>query len=145
MWTLSCVSKLFVPTLMTILRIHFKEKDATAVFNEMSNASQGPKENEHSFCMKMMGLRDKVMLLTEEEGNLYDARLVQTQFQHALYTGFRCENARHVKFPGAELSQCRENIGATLRLSAQSLLETVAEITKWLNEKPYFRRILYVA
>ena len=82
-------------TLMTILRTHFKEKDATAVFNEMSNASQGPKDTEHSFCMRMMGLRDKVMLLTREEDNLYDARLVQTQFQHALYTGFRSENARH--------------------------------------------------
>ena len=84
-----------MPTLMTILRTHFKEKDATAVFNEMSNASQGPKDTEHSFCMRMMGLRDKVMLLTREEDNLYDARLVQTQFQHALYTGFRSENARH--------------------------------------------------
>ena len=81
--------------LMTILRTHFKEKDATAVFNDMGNASQGPKETENSFCLRMMGLRDKVMLLTAEEGNLYDARLVQTQFQHALYTGLRNENARH--------------------------------------------------
>ena len=83
-------------TLVTILRTHYKEKDATAVFNEMSNACQGPKDTEHSFCMRMMGLRDKVLLLTREEGNLYDDRLVQNQFQHALYTGLRDENARHV-------------------------------------------------
>ena len=84
-----------LPSIMVILRTHFKEKDATAVFTEMGNASQGPDDTEHAFCMRMMGLRDKVMMLTWEEGGFYDDRLVQAQFQHALYTGLRNEDARH--------------------------------------------------
>ena len=84
-----------LPSVMTILRTHFKERDATAVFTEMSNASQGPDDTEHAFCVRMMGLRDKVMMLTFEEGGYYDERLVQSQFQHALYTGLRSDAARH--------------------------------------------------
>ena len=84
-----------LPSVMTILRTHYKEKDATAVFTEMGNASQGPEDTEHAFCVRMMGLRDKVMWLTFEEGGFYDERLVQSQFQHALFTGLRSEDARH--------------------------------------------------
>ena len=84
-----------LPAVMTVLRTHYKEKDATAVFNEMNNASQEKDETEHGFVVRMMGLRDRVMWLTFEEGGLYDARLVQAQFQHGVHTGLRSDEARH--------------------------------------------------
>ena len=61
-----------------MLRSHFKEKDATSVFTEMSNAVQLGAENELEFCMRLMGMRQKVLILSKEEDCRYEAKLVQT-------------------------------------------------------------------
>ena len=81
--------------LIKVLRSHFKEKDATSVFTEMSNAVQQSSENELEFCMRLMGLRQKVLTLSKEEDCAYEAKLVQTKFQHALFTGLKHNNVRH--------------------------------------------------
>lgn len=80
--------------LIQILRAHFKEKDATSVFNELSNGAQLPTEGENDFCLRMMGLRQKVLMLSAEEGGQYTQQLVQSQFQKSLSTGFRREAVR---------------------------------------------------
>ena len=77
-----------------ILRAHFKEKDATSVFNELSNGAQKAGESENDFCLRMMGLRQKVLLMSKEEKSQYSEDLVQNQFQKSLGTGFRREAVR---------------------------------------------------
>ena len=80
--------------LRSILRAHFKEKDATSVFTELSNGTQLPTESENDFCWRMMGLRQKVLMLSAEENGQYSLPLVQSQFQKSLSTGFRRESVR---------------------------------------------------
>ena len=80
--------------LAPVLRAHFKEKDATAVFSELSSASQQGNEGELDFCMRLMGLRDKVMILTKEEKGQYTGPLVQNQFQKSMFTGLKNESVR---------------------------------------------------
>ena len=81
-------------TLIPILRTHFKEKDATLVYSELSNGTQEPSESENDFCLRMMALRQKVLLMSDEEGGQYTDLLVQSQFQKSLETGFRREAIR---------------------------------------------------
>lgn len=85
---------LTLETLIPILRAHFKEKDATLVYTELSNGAQGPTESENDFCLRMMALRQKVLLMSKEENGQYTEELVQTQFQKSLATGFRREAVR---------------------------------------------------
>ena len=75
--------------LIQILRAHFKEKDATSVFNELSNGEQLTTKKENDFCLRMMGLRQEVLMLSAEEGGQYTQQLVQSQFQKSLSNGFR--------------------------------------------------------
>ena len=81
-------------TMIPILRAHFRETDATAVFTELSNGTQQPTESENDFCLRMMGLRQKVLLMSGEEKGQYSKDLVQDQFQKSLGTGFRREAVR---------------------------------------------------
>ena len=85
---------LTLDTLIPVLRMHFKEKDATLVYTELSNGAQGPSETENDFCLRMMALRQKVLLMSQEENGQYTPQLVQTQFQKSLSTGFRREAVR---------------------------------------------------
>ena len=80
--------------MIPILRAHFKEKDATSVFNELSNGAQKAGESENDFCLRLMGLRQKVLVMSKEEKGQYSADLVQSQFQKSLGTGFRREAVR---------------------------------------------------
>ena len=81
-------------TMIPILRAHFRETDATAVFTELSNGTQQSTESENDFCLRMMGLRQKVLLMSKEEKGQYSKDLVQDQFQKSLGTGFRREAVR---------------------------------------------------
>ena len=92
---LECCESLKLKSLIKVLRSHFKEKDATSVFTEMSNAVQLGSENELEFCMRLMGMRQKVLMLSKEEDCPYEAKLVQSRFQHALFTGLKYNNMRH--------------------------------------------------
>ena len=91
---LEMCGELSLDTLIPILRTHFKEKDATLVYSELSNGTQEPSESENDFCLRMMSLRQKVLLMSGEEGGQYTELLVQSQFQKSLATGFRREAIR---------------------------------------------------
>ena len=83
------------PMLISTLRTHFLLKNATASYNDMGNAIQQPGENELCFCMNVMGMRDDVLALSQEEGGLYTQELVQRQMQHVLSVGFLRASVRH--------------------------------------------------
>lgn len=78
-------------SLLKILRSHFKERDSTAVFNEMVNSVQGGQETELNFCLRMMALREKIISLSAEENSScqFDRELVSNRFFHTLATGFK--------------------------------------------------------
>lgn len=79
---------------LQILRSHYKEKDSTSVFQEMSNCMQSPTESELDFCMRAMSLREKVLTLSREEDCPFDETLVRKRFFHAVFTGLKHNNMR---------------------------------------------------
>jgi hypothetical protein len=93
------IRKLKLPVLLSVLRSHFREKDSTAVFNELVSAAQKPDETEVDFCLRLMGLRDRVLVLSLEEKGQYTLKLVQNQLQQSLFTGMKNDTIR------AELKQ----------------------------------------
>jgi len=48
-----------VESLIKIMRSHFKEKDATSLFNELANTSQSVSESSQEFVIRLMSLRQK--------------------------------------------------------------------------------------
>ena len=51
-----------------LLRSHFKEKDSSRVYQELLNCYQLPGQDAHEFCCMAMALRDRVQVLSKEEG-----------------------------------------------------------------------------
>ena len=77
-----------------ILRSHFKEKDSTLDFHDLSNAAQLHFESEMDFCLRVMSLRERVVTLSAEEGVSFDSILLKKRFFHTLFTGFKNDNIR---------------------------------------------------
>ena len=86
-----------LPTLRKILRAHYREKDATALFHELSTAAQGPRETEHDFILRSMDLKQKVLFACQEAGSgvRYNEHQVQKMFLHAVSTGLQNDTIRH--------------------------------------------------
>ena len=75
-----------------ILRSHYKEKDSTSVFQEMSNSIQLPSESELDFCLHVMSLRERVLSLSREEACPFDEAMVRKRFFHEIFTGLKHNN-----------------------------------------------------
>ena len=116
-------------TLIPVLRAHFKEKDATAVFNELSQEGQTGCENELEFCMRMMGLRQKVLMLTAEEEGKYPEKLVQQQFQNSMFEGLKKDNIRNAL----------RNILKRKDVKDEELLQEISEVM--MNEAEHLRKV----
>ena len=101
---------------MQVLRSHFKEKDSTLVFHDLSNAVQLSSESELDFCLRVMSLRERVVTLSAEEGCLFDKSLLKKRFFHTLFTGLRHNNIR------LEL----QNILKTGLISDEDLLQEIS-------------------
>ena len=80
--------------LSKILRSHFKELDATALFTLLGSTCQKHNESAQEFVMRLMSLRQKVLFVSKEDSYQYDHRLVQKPFVHALLTGLKNDNLR---------------------------------------------------
>ena len=101
---------------MQVLRSHFKEKDSTLVFHDLSNAVQLSSESELDFCLRVMSLRERVVTLSAEEGCLFDRSLLKKRFFHTLFTGLKHNNIR------LEL----QNILKTGLISDEDLLQEIS-------------------
>ena len=55
-------------TVMKTLRSFYSVKDSTLLLDEMVNSSQEPTENEMNFLLRMMGMRDNIVMLNEGRG-----------------------------------------------------------------------------
>ena len=59
---------LTVDSLIHIMRSHFKEKDSSSTFTEMSNVVHPSTESPHDFVVRLLSMREKVLILAKEEG-----------------------------------------------------------------------------
>lgn len=82
-------AQLSVSSMKQILRSHFQEKDATSLFADLCSASQSPGESAQDFVIRTIATRQKVLIISEEEGFPYDPDLVKRRFFHAIVTGLR--------------------------------------------------------
>ena len=87
------MTDLTLPRLRKILRFHFHEKNATELYQLLTNIAQQPNEDPQSFLMRALTIRQKVISASKESdgGVKYDASSVQSLFLHALETGLADE------------------------------------------------------
>ena len=52
-------------------------------------------ESELDFCLRAMSLRQKVIMLVNEEDFPYDSQLIKKCIFHAIFTGLKHNNVRH--------------------------------------------------
>ena len=77
------------------LRIHYNEKKAFKMLNEMSRSYQNdaqalePNENEVQFCMRMFGYCEQIRKISREEGQPMDEKLIADTLYSSLSTGFK--------------------------------------------------------
>ena len=83
--------------LRRILRSHFHEKDATELFNCLSNACQQSNESPQEFVIRLMNLRQKILFVAKESETrvTYNESLVQNRFLQSVITGFRSDNIKY--------------------------------------------------
>lgn len=88
--------ELTLPKLRKIIRFHFHEKNATELYQLLTNLAQEPKEDPPSFLMRALTIRQKIISASKESGTgiKYDASSVQSLFLHALETGLADETIR---------------------------------------------------
>ena len=77
------------------MRSHFKEKDSSSIFSELSNAIQASNESCMDFIVRLMCLREKVVSLSAEEGCPCDRKLVCQRFSHTVLTWLRNNNIQN--------------------------------------------------
>ena len=90
------MTELTLPRLCKILRFHFHEKNATELYQLLTNITQQPNEDPQSFLTRALTIRQKVISDSKESGSgiKYDASSVQSLFLHALETGLADETIR---------------------------------------------------
>ena len=97
------MEQLSLAEMIPVLCNHFGETDATSVFTQLTNAAQKPGQSVHAFCMELMGIRGKVIAISELEGGHYTPGLVQKQFQQSLNNGIIDNSIRQQLSPTLEI------------------------------------------
>lgn len=105
-------------SIIEILRSHFKEKDSSAVFTELSNAVQQTNETCLDFVIRLLCLREKVLCLSIEEKCPYDEERLRKTFFHTMFTGMRNVNIRN---------ELRANCRNDLKMGDELLMKLVSE------------------
>lgn len=114
------LTDLTMNVLIKRLRLHFKVKDASTMFQEMEQTVQSEDESDETYCYRMMRLKQDVLLLSKQETHPFNEDRVQTRFQHALYTGLKNEGVRQ------QLKSLLKT--RSLPVTDDELLEKISEI-----------------
>ena len=74
-----------------ILRIHFREKTASDLYQNLSIICQKPKESPQQYLLRALDLRNKVLFASQESDSQFDygSQLIQNTFLRAFETGLR--------------------------------------------------------
>ena len=76
---LSMKTHLRIVKLSQILRLHYQEKSATELYQELINMKQERKEDAPTFVIRALETREKILFASKEEGEMsYDTKHVQT-------------------------------------------------------------------
>lgn len=77
--------------LRKILRVHYREKTASELYQLLATACQTPKETAQQFLLRSLDLRNKVIFASQEADCevSYDTQLLQKTFQKAFETGLK--------------------------------------------------------
>jgi hypothetical protein len=81
-------------SLMKMIRSICQVKDSTQLLEQMITSAQEPTENELSFMIRMMGLRDTILTLTKQESCSLGDELVRRKFLHSFAVGLRKDTVR---------------------------------------------------
>ncbi len=89
-------SKISLPSLRRIIRSHYQERDATDLYKQLSQLTQGAKESAQAFLLKAFDTRQKVLFASQESDSRlrYDPHLVQEMFRHTILTGLRSDSIK---------------------------------------------------
>ena len=79
---------------LKLLRSHFKEQDSGAVLQLLMNCYQEAGQDAHEFCCMAMALRDRILVLSEEEGNPEDEEVLNRRLYHTIFTGLKQNGIR---------------------------------------------------
>ena len=82
--------------LMKTLQSHFGEKDSQSVLQDLRQCTQKPKEQAKYFFMRAIALREKVKLLSTQEGIPMNQDTLTATFFKSLSTGLKQNNIRMV-------------------------------------------------
>ena len=113
------------PRLRKILRFHFHERNATELYQLLTNIAQQPNEDPQSFLIRALTVRQKIISASKESdsGIKYDASSVQSLFLHAVETGLADETIHAKIRPLTQNSKVADEdlIGAmSLAISAEA-------------------------
>ena len=86
--------ELSVKDLLFHLEAHYQKKDVKSLFNQLGAAVMKDGQSAAAFAYQLMGERDRLKNLPKRERGSYSKKLIQAQFQRALYTGMRNQVAR---------------------------------------------------
>ena len=86
--------RLTVRDLLFHLEAHYQKQDAKILFNQLGAAVMAEGQTAAQFAYQLMGERDRLANLPKRERGAYTKKLIQEQFQHALYTSMRNQAAR---------------------------------------------------
>ena len=110
------VVDLTLKSLLATLRSYFKEKDSSHTLTELSRTAQKNNENTYDFAINLMCIRDKYIILAEQEEISYDKKNLWKRFLKSFMQGMRNANIRN------ELRECCRS-----EVEDQELLDLVAE------------------
>ena len=82
--------------LLKTLQSHFGEKDSQSVLQDLRQCTQKPKEQAKYFFMRAIALREKVKLLSSQEGIPMNPDTLTATFFKSLSTGLKQNNIRMV-------------------------------------------------
>ena len=71
-----------------------EQQDSSAYFSELCNSAQKGGQNCMNFVVGLLSLKQKILDLSEAEGNPFDRNLMAKQFQKTLFSGIKNTNIR---------------------------------------------------
>ena len=87
-----------IAKLSQILRLHYQEKSATELYQEMINMRQEKNENSPSFVIRALETREKIMFASHEEGAItYDKKHVQSLCLSTIESGIDVDVAAIIR------------------------------------------------
>ena len=119
---------LTLPILRRFLRCHFKEEEATELYNQLSDLSQAEGATADEFVQDVIVLRDKILFTSKEADSefQYSDVLVQKQCTRAIVTGLRNDNIK---------SEVKAALSTGKQLEDTELLEIVTKSMKEEKER----------